>query len=70
MAARKRYSVEEIIAKLREAEKLQSQGLAIPRACKRPVLDWSVGQKTQTRTFYRVSANRLFRDCVDLLGGR
>ena len=70
MAARKRYSVEQIIAKLREAEKLQGQGLAIPQACKRPVLDWSVGQKTQARTLYRISANRLFRDCVDLFGGR
>lgn len=38
MAARKCDSVEEIIAKLREAEKCQSQGLAIPRACMRPVL--------------------------------
>jgi putative transposase len=35
MAARKRYSVEQIIAKLREAEKLQGQGLTIPQACKR-----------------------------------
>jgi hypothetical protein len=29
-AARKRYSVEQIIAELREAEKLQGQGLTIP----------------------------------------
>ena len=33
VAARKRYSAEQIIAKLREAEKLQ--GLTIPQACKR-----------------------------------
>lgn len=31
----KRYSVEQIVAKLREAEKLQTQGLTIPQACKR-----------------------------------
>jgi putative transposase len=30
----KRYSVEQIVAKLREAEKLQGQGLTIPQACK------------------------------------
>ncbi len=27
----KRYSVEQIVAKLREAEKLQAQGLTIPQ---------------------------------------
>jgi putative transposase len=32
---RKRYSAEQIVAKLREAEKLQAQGLTIPQACKR-----------------------------------
>lgn len=31
----KRYSVEQIVAKLREAEKLQGQGLTIPQVCKR-----------------------------------
>jgi len=31
----KRYSVEQIIAKLREAEKLQGQGLTIVQSCKR-----------------------------------
>ena len=31
----KRYSVEQIVAKLREHEKLQGQGLTIPQACKR-----------------------------------
>jgi hypothetical protein len=31
----KRYSVEQIMAKLREAEKYQAQGLTIPRSCKR-----------------------------------
>lgn len=33
--AAKRYSVEQIIAKLREAEKLQGQGLSIVQSCKR-----------------------------------
>ena len=31
----KRYAVEQIVAKLREAEKLQGQGLTIPQSCKR-----------------------------------
>ncbi len=35
MAAAKRYSVERVVAKLREHEKLQGQGLTIPQACKR-----------------------------------
>ena len=41
----KRYSVEQIVAKLREHEKLQGQGLTIPQACKR------IGVSDQT--FYR-----------------
>jgi hypothetical protein len=41
----KKYSVEQIIAKLREHEKLQGQGLTIPQACKR------IGISDQT--FYR-----------------
>jgi transposase-like protein len=41
----KRYSVEQIVAKLREAEKLQAQGLTIPQACKK------LGISDQT--FYR-----------------
>src|SRR6266487_3600164 len=45
MAAAKRYSVEQIVAKLREHEKLQGQGLTIPQACKR------IGISDQT--FYR-----------------
>jgi putative transposase len=40
-----RYSVEQIVAKLQEAEKLQGQGLTIPQACKR------LGISDQT--FYR-----------------
>ena len=31
----KRYSVEQIVAKLREAKKLQGQGLTIAQVCKR-----------------------------------
>ncbi len=41
----KRFSVEQIVAKLREAEKLQAQGLTIPQSCKR------LGISDQT--FYR-----------------
>jgi putative transposase len=42
---RKRFTVEQIIAKLREMEKLQSQGLSIPAACKR--------LQISDQTFYR-----------------
>ena len=45
MARSKRYSVEQIMAKLREMERLQGQGLTIPQACKR------IGISDQT--FYR-----------------
>jgi hypothetical protein len=41
----KKFTVEHIVAKLREAERLQGQGLTIPRPCKR------LG--TSDRTFYR-----------------
>jgi putative transposase len=41
----KRYRVEQIVAKLREMERLQGQGLTIPQACKR------IGISDQT--FYR-----------------
>jgi transposase-like protein len=41
----KRFSVEQIVAKLREAQKLEGQGLTIPQACKR------LGISDQT--FYR-----------------
>lgn len=41
----KRFSVEQIVAKLREAEKLQGQGQTIPQVCKR------LGVSEQT--FYR-----------------
>lgn len=41
----KRFSVEQIIAKLREMEKLQAEGLTIPQACKR--------MQISDQTFYR-----------------
>lgn len=45
MPASKRFTAEQIVAKLREAEKLQGQGLTIPQLCKR------LGVSDQT--FYR-----------------
>jgi putative transposase len=45
MASRKQYSTEQIIAKLREAGKLQAQGLSIPALCKR--------LQVSGQTFYR-----------------
>ena len=45
MAASKRYTTEQIVAKLREAEKLQAQGSTIPQVCKR--------LQISEQTFYR-----------------
>jgi putative transposase len=45
MAAAKRFTAEQIVAKLREAEKLQGQGATIPGLCKK------LGVSEQT--FYR-----------------
>ena len=45
MAATKRYTAEQIVAKLREAERLQGQGATIPQVCKK------LGISEQT--FYR-----------------
>ena len=45
MAAVKRFTTEQIVAKLREAEKLQAQGLSIPALCKR--------LQISDQTFYR-----------------
>lgn len=45
MARAKQYTPEQIVAKLREHEKLQGQGMTIPQACKR------LGISDQT--FYR-----------------
>jgi transposase-like protein len=41
----KRFSVEQIVAKLREAEKLHGQGATIPQVCKR--------LQISEQTFYR-----------------
>lgn len=45
MAAAKRFTPEQIVARLREAEKLQAQGATVPQACKK------IGVTEQT--FYR-----------------
>ena len=45
MAAAKRLSAEQIVARLRDAEKLQGQGATIPQVCKK------LGVSEQT--FYR-----------------
>jgi transposase len=45
VAAAKRYTAEQIVAKLREAEKLQGQGMTIPQTCKR--------LRISEQTFYR-----------------
>jgi transposase-like protein len=45
MAANKRFTTEQIVAKLREAEKLQAQGSTIPQVCKR--------LQISEQTFYR-----------------
>ena len=41
----KRFTVEQIVAKLREAERLQGQGMTIPQLCKR--------LQISDQTFYR-----------------
>lgn len=45
MPSAKRFSTEQIVAKLREAEKLQGQGLTIPQLCRR--------LQISDQTFYR-----------------
>ena len=45
MAAAKRFTTEQIVAKLREAEKLQAGGATIPQVCKR--------LQVSEQTFYR-----------------
>jgi putative transposase len=54
--ANKKYSVEQIIAKLREHEKLQGQGLTIPQACKR------IGISDQTFFRWRLKYGALKED--------
>ena len=53
---RKRYSAEQIVAKLREAEKLQAQGLTIPQSCKR------LGISDQTFYRWRIKYGALKED--------
>jgi putative transposase len=45
VATAKRFTTEQIVAKLREAEKLQAQGMSIPALCKR--------LQISDQTFYR-----------------
>ena len=52
----KRYSVERIVAKLREAERLQGQGMTVPQVCKR------LGVSQQTFYRWRVRYGALKED--------
>ena len=52
----KKYLVEQIVAKLREHEKLQGQGFTIPQACKR------IGISDQTFYRWRVRYGALKED--------
>lgn len=52
----RRYSVEQIVAKLREAEKLQGQGLTIAQVCKR------LGISDQTFFRWRIKYGALKED--------
>lgn len=52
----KRFSVEQIVAKLREAERLQAQGQTIPQVCKR------LGVSEQTFYRWRVKYGALKED--------
>ncbi len=54
--ARKRYSTEQIVAKLREAEKLQAQGMTIAQVCKR------IGISDQTFFRWRIKYGALKED--------
>jgi len=61
MAAAKRYTTEQIVAKLREMEKLQAQGLSIPAACKR------LGISDQTFYRWRLKYGALKEDAAQRL---
>ncbi len=54
--ARKRYTVEQIVAKLREAEKLEAQGLTVSQRCKR------LGISDQTFFRWRIKYGALKED--------
>src|SRR5271154_1712892 len=59
--ARKRYSVEQIVAKLREAEKLEAQGFTVAQRCKR------LGISDQTFYRWRIKYGALKGDEVQRL---
>ena len=46
----KRFSVEQIVAKLREAEKLQAQGMTVAQVCKRIGVSDQTGLSPEFRT--------------------
>ena len=52
----KRFTVEQIVAKLREAERLQGQGMTIPQVCKR------LGCSEQTFYRWRIKFGALKED--------
>jgi putative transposase len=54
--ARKRYSVEQIVAKLREAERLEAQGYTVAQRCKR------LGISDQTFFRWRIRYGALKED--------
>ena len=54
--AQKRFSVEQIVAKLREAEKLEAQGLTVAQRCKR------LGVSDQTFFRWRIKYGALKED--------
>lgn len=54
--ARKRYSVKQIVAKLREAEKLEAQGFTVAQHCKR------LGISDQTFFRWRIKYGALKED--------
>jgi hypothetical protein len=54
MAAAKRFTAEQIVAKLREAEKLQGQGATIPGLCKK--LGVSVNRYRSCAGFIRAAS--------------
>jgi len=56
MPTRKRHTTEQIVAKLREAEKLQAQGSTIPQVCKR------LGISEQTFYRWRIKYGALKED--------
>lgn len=56
MPAAERFTTEQIVAKLREAEKLQGQGMTIPQVCKR------LGVSDQTFYRWRLKCGALKED--------